>query len=530
MQASQKRRIKESLDQFYDHVELFHCSDDSRRTTNVSLQNSDLNCTRESSPNQNYLVRSSSSPRTISPDRSPTLLSESQSNPHEDSRCEDDFTIKVRELETLMLGSNTDSSVPDISVLLAPQLTEMVYKRDLKEMLCSCAEAMEEKDMDRVEWLVSELRSMVSVTGEPIQRLGAYMLEGIVARMASSGSSIYKSLSCKDPVGPELLSYMHVLYEVCPYFKFGYLSANGAIADAMKGETQIHIIDFQISQGSQWISLIQALASQPGGPPKVRITGIDDVTSAFARGGGLEIVRQRLSRLANFYEVPFEFYAVKIPAQEIGIGHLEIRPGEAVAVNFPLMLHHIPDESVCPENHRDRLIRLLNVNKRYYGAVFVSHKVVKCRLSKSLSPRVVTLVEQESNTNTAPFHSRFVETLNYYLAVFESIEVTLPRNHKERVSVEQHCLARDIVNLIACEGMDRVERHEPLGKWRSRFMMAGFNPYPLSTFVNATIKGLLGSYSEKYTLEEKDDSLLLGWMNRPLVSSCAWKVRNCRGS
>ena len=74
------------------------------------------------------------------------------------------------------------------------------------------------------------------------------------------------------------------------------------------------------------------------------------------------------------------------------------------------------------------------------------------RMIKSLSPKVVTLAEQESNTNTTAFFQRFVETLEYYLAMFESIDVTLPRNSKERINVKQHCLARDIVNVIACEG------------------------------------------------------------------------------
>ncbi|PKI50506.1 hypothetical protein CRG98_029111 [Punica granatum] len=342
---------------------------------------------------------------------------------------------------------------------------------------------------------------MVSVSGEPIQRLGAYMLEGLVARLASSGSSICRALKCREPVaGPNLLSYMHELYEMCPYFKFGYLSANGAIADAMKDEDRVHIIDFQIAQGSQWISLIQALATRPGGAPKIRITGIDDSFSAYARGGRLEIVGRRLAQLAESCNVPFEFHSVTVPAFEVKFEHLGIRPGETIAVNFPLMLHHVPDESVCTENHRDRLIRL----------------------SKSLSPRVVTLVEVESNTNTAPFYPRFLETFDYYSAVFHSIDVALPRDNRKRISVEQHCLARDIVNLIACEGMERFERHEPLGKWRSRFAMAGFRPHPLSSFVNATIRGLLKGYCENYTLEEQDGALLLGWMNRPLVSSCAW--------
>ncbi|KAF2285861.1 hypothetical protein GH714_008462 [Hevea brasiliensis] len=106
---------------------------------------------------------------------------------------------------------------------------------------------------------------------------------------------------------------------------------------------------------------------------------------------------------------------------------------------------------------------------------------------KSLNPKVVTLVEQESNTNTAPFLTRFIETLDYYLAMFESIDVTLPRDRKERIGVEQHCLAKDIVNVIACEGKERVERHELFGKWKSRLTMAGFRHYPLSSYVNSVI-------------------------------------------
>ncbi|CDY22807.1 BnaA06g02700D [Brassica napus] len=319
--------------------------------------------------------------------------------------------------------------------------------------------------------------------------------------LTSSGSSIYKALRCKDPTGPELLTYMHILYEACPYFKFGYESANGAIAEAVKNESFVHIIDFQISQGGQWVSLIRALGARPGGPPRVRITGIDDPRSSFARQGGLELVGQRLGKLAEMCGVPFEFHGAALCCTEVEIEKLGVRNGEALAVNFPLVLHHMPDESVTVENHRDRLLRLV----------------------KRLSPNVVTLVEQEANTNTAPFLPRFVETMNHYLAVFESIDVKLARDHKERINVEQHCLAREVVNLIACEGVEREERHEPLGKWRSRFHMAGFKPYPLSSYVNATIKGLLESYSEKYTLEERDGALYLGWKNQPLITSCAWR-------
>lgn len=371
---------------------------------------------------------------------------------------------------------------------------------DLKQLLIECARALSDNRIDDFESLVKRARKEVSISGEPIQRLGAYMIEGLVARKQSSGTSIYRALKCKEPLGKDLLSYMHILYEICPYLKFGYMAANGAIAEACRNEDNIHIIDFQIAQGTQWVTLLQALAARPGGPPKVRITGIDDPVSKYARGASLEAVGKRLASLSEKFKIPVEFNALPVYGPDVRREMLDVRPGEALAVNFPLQLHHTPDESVDVNNPRDGLLRMV----------------------KSLGPKVTTLVEQESNTNTTPFLTRFIETLDYYSAMFESIDVTMPRDRKERINVEQHCLAKDIVNIIACEGKERVERHELFGKWKSRFTMAGFRQYPLSSYVNSVIRSLLRCYSEHYTLIEKDGAMLLGWKGRMLISASAW--------
>ncbi|ESQ36971.1 hypothetical protein EUTSA_v10002541mg [Eutrema salsugineum] len=416
------------------------------------------------------------------------------------------FRHNLREVETLMLQPlpEISESINDVichEFSMWPEdaddlllIVEAISRGDLKWVLAACAKAVSEDNLLMARWCMGELRGMVSISGEPIQRLGAYMLEGLVARLSATGSSIYKSLQSREPDSYEFLSYVYVLHEVCPYFKFGYMSANGAIAEAMKEEEKIHIIDFQIGQGSQWVALIQAFAARPGGAPNIRITGIGD-------GSNLVTVRKRLDKLAKKFHVPFKFNAVSRSSWEVEVENLDVRKGEALGINFAYMLHHLPDESVSMENHRDRLLRMV----------------------KSLSPKVVTLVEQECNTNTSPFLPRFLETLSYYTAMFESIDVMLPRNHKERINVEQHCLARDVVNIIACEGAERIERHELLGKWKSRFSMAGFEPYPLSSIVSATIRALLKDYSNGYEIEERDGALYLGWMDRILVSSCAWK-------
>ncbi len=408
-----------------------------------------------------------------------------------------------------MLQGIEDSAQPGVEV---PPET-----RHLERLLVACAEAVGENNFAQASALITKLKQVVSIVGDPMQRLAAYMVEGLVAKIVSSGGNIYRTLKCKEPLVGDFLSAMQVLYQVCPYFKFGYMAANGAIAEAFQNEERVHIVDFEINQGVQWCTLIQALAERPGGPPHLRITGVEDPPSSSSSefmsmhpstgaggggvgGGGLESVGDRLRKLAQSVGVPFEFHAVEKKGPEVQAWMLERQHGEALAVNFALQLHHMPDESVCMMNPRDRLLQMV----------------------KGLNPKVVTLVEQEANTNTAPFLPRFIEAMNYYSAVFQSLDITLPRESRDRINVEQQCLARDIVNVIACEGADRVERHELLGKWRSRMTMAGFRPHPLSSSVNHTIKLLLKAYSSNYKLKEEEGALFLGWMNRSLIVASAW--------
>ncbi|KAG8637074.1 scarecrow-like protein 21 isoform X2 [Manihot esculenta] len=411
--------------------------------------------------------------------------------------------IQPRQRPSVVSGqrqSDEDALIEEHQKQMEEAKFQSIPPGNLKQLLIACAKALAENNINDFDKLIGKARIAVSIGGEPIQRLGAYLVEGLVARKELSGNNIYRALRCREPESNDLLSYMRILYEICPYLKFGYMTANGAIAEACKNDERIHIIDFQIAQGTQWITLLQALAAKPDGAPHVRITGIDDPVNKHARGDGLEAVHRRLAAISEKFNIPVEFHGVPVFAPDVTPDMLDIRPGEALAVNFPLQLHHTPDESVDVSNPRDGLLRMV----------------------KSLNPKAVTLVEQESNTNTTPFLTRFIETLDYYLAMFESIVVTLPRDQKDRIGVEQHCLAKDIVNVIACEGKERVERHELFGKWKSRLIMAGFRQYPLSSYVNSVIRSLLRCYSEHYTLVEKDGAMLLGWKNRNLISASAW--------
>ncbi|XP_049386378.1 scarecrow-like protein 1 [Solanum stenotomum] len=387
---------------------------------------------------------------------------------------------------------SSSSSYKEISVS-APQTP--------KQMLFSCAAAIQDGHIEQASSMINELRQMVSIQGDPLERTAAYMVEALAARMATSGRGLYKALKCKEATSSERLSAMQVLFEVCPYFRFGFMAANGAILEAFKDEKRVHIIDFDVNQGSQYYTLLQTLASMPGKPPHVRLTGVDDPESVQRAIGGLNVIGLRLAELAKDLKISFEFQAVSSNTGLVTPAMLNCRPGEAVLVNFAFQLHHMPDESVSTVNQRDQLLRMV----------------------KSLNPKLVTVVEQDMNTNTAPFLQRFAEVYNYYCAVFESLDATLSRDSQERVNVERQCLARDIINIVACEGLERIERYEVAGKWRARMMMAGFIPSPISRNVYDSIRNLIKQYSERYKAEEEAGALYFGWEDKTLTVASAWR-------
>ncbi|KAL5776773.1 hypothetical protein ACOSP7_009699 [Xanthoceras sorbifolium] len=395
-------------------------------------------------------------------------------------------------------SSSSDSILSSIS---SNKEVSQISPRSPKQLLIDCAAVLSEGNIQEATVIINELRQMVSIQGDPPQRIAAYMVEGLAARMAASGKFLYKALKCKEPPSDDRLAAMQILFEVCPCFKFGFMAANGAIIEAFRDEKIVHIIDFDINQGSQYITLIQTIASRPGKPPHLRLTGVDDPESVQRSVGGLQMIGLRLEKLAEALGVPFEFHTVPSKTSIVTPSVLDCRPGEALIVNFAFQLHHMPDESVSTVNQRDQLLRMV----------------------KSLNPKLVTVVEQDVNTNTAPFFPRFIEAYNYYSAVFASLDATLPRESQDRMNVERQCLARDIVNIVACEGEERIERYEVAGKWRARMKMAGFTSCPVSQNVIDMIQKLIKQYCDRYKMREEMDLLHFGWEDKSLIVASAWR-------
>eukprot|EP00271_Cylindrocystis_brebissonii_P018525 TRINITY_DN528_c2_g1_i1.p1 TRINITY_DN528_c2_g1~~TRINITY_DN528_c2_g1_i1.p1 ORF type:complete len:576 (-),score=187.05 TRINITY_DN528_c2_g1_i1:220-1947(-) len=375
-----------------------------------------------------------------------------------------------------------------------------------KDLLLAIANNIAAGNLPKARQQMQELARVASVFGSATQRLSAYFLEGLAIRV-SGGSpaesdrpmpNVFTGSNCAR----DLMRSFEVLVNASPYLTFGHVACNSAILEAFKGEERVHIVDFGMGCGLQWHALFQALAVRPGGPPRVHFTGIDvDTPPGTTRALCIVQAGAKLANTCRECCVPFEYEPVHIKLEDMKPHHVNIRPGEVLAVNCALRLHRLLDETVTPSNPRNAVLRTIG----------------------ALKPRLLTLVEQNTNHNSPFFLSRFYEALHYYTTMFEELESVLPEDSQERHTYEQQVLGKAIVNVVACEGQERVERQEPLGRWQQRVQREGFRPFALSALVVQTVRGLLNTYRDGYTVIRPDDcSLVLNWRERPLMAMSAW--------
>lgn len=379
-----------------------------------------------------------------------------------------------------------------------------------KQTLIEAASAIAEGKNEAALEILNRLTVTPNPMGNSDQRLTDCMVSALKSRMnpVETPPQIAELFSKEHSESTQLL----LDNSVC--FKVGFMAANLAILEAAFEESGngngngFCLVDFEIGQGKQYVNLLHALTTRKVPLP----VGYTVKIAAVAENGGEERVKavgEMLSRQAERLRIGFEFRVVSLTQKlsELTRESLGCSAEETVMVNFAFKLNRIPDESVSTENPRDELLRRV----------------------KKLSPRVVTIVEQEMNCNTAPFLARVAETWSYYGTLFDSVESVLGRENAERVKIEEG-LSRKLCNSVACEGRDRVERCEVFGKWRARMSMAGFTLKPMSQNVTESIKSRLALANNNnnrvnsgINVKEENGGICFGWMGRTLTVASAWR-------
>lgn len=371
----------------------------------------------------------------------------------------------------------------------------------LVNLMLTCADYVQRGDVSLAGSLVEESRVLLARVNHAygIYKVAGYFIDALSRRIFKPpppGGSLTGSAYDEE------ILYHH-FYEACPYLKFAHFTANQAILEAFDGHDCIHVIDLNLMHGLQWPALIQALALRPGGPPLLRLTGIGPPSP-----NGRDSLREiglRLAELARSVNVRFTFRGVAASRlEDVKPWMLQVSPKEALAVNSIMQLHKLlGSDPSC-------------------GAPIGS----VLRWIRGFNPKIMTVIEQEANHNQPGFFDRFTEALYYYSTIFDSLEAGSIGLGEPRKRLAEVYIEKEIRNVVCCEGSARVERHEPLAKWRDRLIGGGFKPVNLGSNAFKQASMLLTLFSaEGYRVEENEGSLTLGWHNRPLIAASAWQAK-----
>lgn len=374
---------------------------------------------------------------------------------------------------------------------------------DVRTLLINCAQSVAADDYKIAYEQLKQIRQHTSPSGNALERLAHIFALGLEARLSGTGSQIYAAQKAARISAAEKLRAYQVYLSACPYKKNEIYFANKTIYDAALSSSTLHIVDFGICYGFQWPILIKHLADRPGGPPKLRITGIELPQPGFRPEERVEETGRRLATYCQRFKVPFEYNAIATHNWErIKVEDLKLQRNEFLAVNALARFENLLDETVVSDSSpRDGVLNLIRDMK---PDIFL-HSVV-------------------NGSYSAPFFvTRFREALFHYSALFDMLDTTLDRENVQRRNFEMEFCGREVMNVIACEGLQRVERPETYKQWQVRISRAGFKTRNMDHDLISDLKcRVKAGYHKDFVLDEDGKWMLQGWKGRILYASSCW--------
>ncbi|KAH0469064.1 hypothetical protein IEQ34_002296 [Dendrobium chrysotoxum] len=295
----------------------------------------------------------------------------------------------------------------------------------LIHLLLNCATHVAAGNIAQANTFLEHISLLSSPDGDTMQRIASYFTEALAARLLRSWPGLYRAL---NPILPDTAAASNhgrrLFLDLFPFLRLSFLISNQAIfrSDG-RGESR-------------------PLSGRPEGPPHLRI-----ITAVGEDRDFLTQTALVLTEEAEKLDIPFQFHAVVSQLDGLNIESLRVKTGEALAITSVLKLHTLlaTDEATATPR---QLFSPIDKIESFLASLW------------GLSPKLMVVTEQESNHNGTNFNERFMEALNFYAALTTAV--------CGAVEVEKLVFREEIKNIIACEGLERKERHEKLHKWMRR--------------------------------------------------------------
>ncbi|KAK1436208.1 hypothetical protein QVD17_01986 [Tagetes erecta] len=386
---------------------------------------------------------------------------------------------------------------------------------EIISLLLACLEAISVKNIPAINHYVSKLGELASPNGNSsICRLASYYTEALALRVSRIWPSIFQISTPRDVnlIEEDNGTALRLLNQATPIPKFIHFTSNEILLRSFEGKDRVHVIDFDIKQGLQWPSFFQSLASRTNPPSHVRITGVGESKQDLIQTGA------RLSGFAEALNLEFEFHPVVDRLEDVRLWMLHVKEGETVGVNCLLQLHKMLYDGTG------------GALKDFLGLI------------RSTNPSVVVVAEQESEHNGVVLENRVSNSLKYYSAIFDCIDSVFPLQNSNRIKIEES-FGREIRNIIACEGLERFERHVGFDQWwksmteLGRFRNVGINDreFVQSQMILKMYHSPHGPNAFKVEKRPSDGSaaaagVTLTWSDQPLYTVSAWSPYDIAGT
>ncbi|XP_047306283.1 scarecrow-like protein 3 [Impatiens glandulifera] len=390
----------------------------------------------------------------------------------------------------------------------------------LISLLVGCAGHISSGNFDNAMALLVQIDHLATLDGDRMQRIACYFNKAFADRILKSSWSGYGALNSTNRTSVfEDIQIRRLFFELCPFLRISYSITNEAIIEAMEGEKMVHIVDLNCFAPDQWVNLLHSLRARPEGPPMLRITGVHEQQEV------LNLMGRRLKEEADRLTVPFRFNPIASKLELLDIESLH-KSGEALAIcsllklNSLLALEDTNSNSTCSPGSTASSSSSSSPLQTRMIAGFLNSLY-------GLSPKILVMMEQEWNgNNNVNLVERVEESMNFYGALFDSLEANFPRMSPEREKIEKMMFGEEIKNIVACEGAERRERHEKLERWMPRLELGGFWNVPFNYHGRLQAMRLLRSCGfDGFDIKDQKGCLVICWKHIPLYSISAWRLR-----